>query len=300
MLGHRSAHGITFAGIPYAPTPVGTGRFAAPGPRWDGVRGAARTTAPQRPGPLGRADLSPVLGTTTAPGDYLSLTVSTPDPGTRNLPLLVFLHGGGFATGTGPAPVYATGAFPRDGVVLVTVNYRLGAIGWLDLPGAPANRGLLDVLAALEWINANITNFGGNPGNVTVGGQSERSRPVLPPARAHRGHHASVRGSQRKPGHLHVRFPLALTGVRRPPRGVSLRRAALRLRLCRSSRPARRTRAARPRRITRRSRPNHPQRVGFLHRPGKPRLGRARPTPDRPSITPCVSAGVPPHPATPS
>ncbi|MFF4594429.1 carboxylesterase/lipase family protein [Amycolatopsis sp. NPDC001319] len=181
VLGHRSAHGVTFAGIPYAPTPVGAGRFAAPGPppRWDGVRGAAKATAPQRMRPFGRADLSPVLGTTTAPGEYLSLTVSTPDPGTRNLPVLVFLHGGGFATGTGHAPVYATDAFPRDGIVLVTVNYRLGAIGWLDLPGAPANRGLLDVLAALGWINANIAHFGGDPGNVTLGGQSAGAMLVL-------------------------------------------------------------------------------------------------------------------------
>lgn len=93
--------------------------------------------------------------------------------------MLVFLHGGGFATGTGQAPVYATDTFPRGGVVLVTVNYRLGAIGWLDLPDAPANRGLLDVLAALGWVNENIANFGGYPANVTVGGQSAGAMLVL-------------------------------------------------------------------------------------------------------------------------
>jgi para-nitrobenzyl esterase len=85
---------------------------------------------------------------------------------------MVFVHGGGFITGSTRAPLYDGTAFARDGVVLVTLNYRLGVAGFLDLPGAPANRGLLDVVAALRWVQRNIEAFGGDPGNVTLFGQS--------------------------------------------------------------------------------------------------------------------------------
>lgn len=85
---------------------------------------------------------------------------------------MVFVHGGGFVAGSTRAPLYDGSSFARDGVVMVTVNYRLGVVGFLDLPGAPANRGLLDIVAALRWVQANIGAFGGDPGNVTVVGQS--------------------------------------------------------------------------------------------------------------------------------
>jgi para-nitrobenzyl esterase len=85
---------------------------------------------------------------------------------------MVFVHGGGFVTGSTRAGLYDGRAFARDGVVLVTVNYRLGIPGFLDLEGAPANRGLLDVLAALGWVRDTIAAFGGDPAEVTVFGQS--------------------------------------------------------------------------------------------------------------------------------
>ncbi|MGW7536878.1 carboxylesterase/lipase family protein [Amycolatopsis sp. NPDC054798] len=167
----------TFRAIPYAAPMSGAARFRAPAPvpRWDGVRDATRPgpTAPAARRDFGGTDLRPVLGSGWIPGaDYLSVTVSTPDPATAGQPVLVFFHGGGFTAGTGQAELYDGDTFARDGVVLVTVQYRLGVAGWLRLPDAPANRGLLDALAALRWVAENIAAFGGDPGNVTVAGQS--------------------------------------------------------------------------------------------------------------------------------
>ena len=167
-----------FAGIPYAAPPVGPARFGAPvpPPGWDGVRDAiaAGPTAPAADrGKFGGMDLRPVLGSGRVPGeDYLTVGVTTPDPAAGGLPVLVFVHGGGFVSGTGQADLYDGTSFARHGVVLVTLNYRLGVPGWLDIPGAPANRGLLDVIAALRWVADNIAAFGGDPGRVTVAGQS--------------------------------------------------------------------------------------------------------------------------------
>jgi para-nitrobenzyl esterase len=169
---------VVFRGVPYAAGPVGAERFAAPmpPPHWDGVRDASEpgptAPAPER-GRFGALDLSPVIGPGWRPGrDYLTATVWTPDPGTGGLPVLVFVHGGGFLAGSADAPVHDGSAFARDGVVQVALNYRLGVPGWLHLPGAPANRGLLDVLAGLAWVRENIAAFGGDPNNVTVAGQS--------------------------------------------------------------------------------------------------------------------------------
>jgi para-nitrobenzyl esterase len=103
--------------------------------------------------------------------DYLTVNVWAP-PNGRRRPVMVFVHGGGFVAGSTRSPLYDGTAFARDGVVLVTVTYRLGVTGFLDLPGAVANRGLLDVLAALGWVHDNIEAFGGDPGNVTLFGQS--------------------------------------------------------------------------------------------------------------------------------
>jgi para-nitrobenzyl esterase len=104
--------------------------------------------------------------------DYLTLDVHTPAADDAARPVMVFVHGGGFVTGSSQAALYDGRAFARDGVVLVTVNYRLGVSGFLDIPGAPPNRGLLDVLAALNWVRNAISAFGGDPANVTVCGQS--------------------------------------------------------------------------------------------------------------------------------
>ncbi|MGY1994455.1 carboxylesterase/lipase family protein [Mycolicibacterium fortuitum] len=175
--GIRTAHGAAFLGIPYAAPPGIAGRFAAPAAHepWRGERDATRMgpTAPQSPrNSFGRLDMSPFFGPGWVRGaDYLTVSLWAP-PDARRRPVMVFVHGGGFVAGSTHSPLYDGTAFARDGVVLVTVTYRLGITGFLDLPGAASNRGLLDVLAALEWVQANIEAFGGDPGNVTLFGQS--------------------------------------------------------------------------------------------------------------------------------
>lgn len=175
--GIRHRTGESYRALPYAVTPTGVARFAAPAPHpgWPGVRDATQPspTAPQPVRDFGRLDMTGYFGPGWVPGrEYLTADVHTPAADGRRRPVMVFLHGGGFVAGANRAALYDGSAFTRDGVVLVTVNYRLGIPGFLDLPGAPPNRGLLDVLAALRWVQETVAAFGGDPGNVTVFGQS--------------------------------------------------------------------------------------------------------------------------------
>jgi para-nitrobenzyl esterase len=175
--GVRDHGGERYRAIPYAATPTGAARFAppAPHPGWDGVRDATgpAATAPQPVRDFGSLDMRPYFGPGWVHGaDYLTLDVHTPAADDAARPVMVFVHGGGFVTGSSQAALYDGHAFARDGVVLVTVNYRLGVSGFLDIRGAPRNRGLLDVLAALDWVQDAISAFGGDPSNVTVFGQS--------------------------------------------------------------------------------------------------------------------------------
>lgn len=163
-----------FLGIPFAAPPVGEHRFLAPAPvpPWSGLRDAlAYGPTPQRR----EAATVTTIPEPSVPGEgILSLNVFTPAPGPGDpgLPVLVWIHGGGYAAGSPASPWYDGAAFNRDGVVVVTIAYRLGfeGFGWID--GAPLNRGILDQLAALEWVQGNIREFGGDPARVTVGGQS--------------------------------------------------------------------------------------------------------------------------------
>ncbi|MFI0357879.1 carboxylesterase/lipase family protein [Actinomadura sp. 9N407] len=174
-----------YLGIPYAAPPFGADRFGLPRPPepWDGVRDALEfgPTAP-KPGYPKPYDM--LLPDPEIPGeDCLNLNIWTPfsggtggssslTPGGEGRPVMVWIHGGAFRNGSGAVSVYNGANFARDGVVCVTVNYRLGVEGFAYLPGAPSNRGLRDQIAALEWVRHNIAAFGGDPGQVTVFGES--------------------------------------------------------------------------------------------------------------------------------
>ena len=168
-----------FRGIPYAEPPVGKLRFRPPAPRqrWDGVFDASRFghIAPQTYQPLEDR----FLGGHNAPqgddcDDCLNLNVWTPQPGDAMLPVFMWIHGGGLVTGAGSDLIYDGTTFAREGVVTVTINYRLDAPGYLyvgDRRGS-GNFGLLDQIAALTWVQENVARFGGDPSQVTVGGES--------------------------------------------------------------------------------------------------------------------------------
>src|SRR6202165_4583405 len=165
---------FTFKGIPYASPPFGPNRFQPPRPAqsWDGVREALsyRPTAPKAPYVPPCDALIPEID---IPGeDYLNLNIWSPDLGQARLPVMVWIHGGAFANGSGSVPTYDGTRFARDGVVYVTINYRLGADGCLYLGDGIANLGLLDQIAALTWVQENIAAFGGDPNNVTIFGES--------------------------------------------------------------------------------------------------------------------------------
>ncbi|MGE0311808.1 MAG: carboxylesterase/lipase family protein [Lautropia sp.] len=172
----RSETGLHhFRRIPYARPPVGEWRFAAPQPHapWDGVRDAT-TDGPIAP--QGKSRLALVMGDFERPQseDCLTLNVWTPAPDDAGRPVMVWLHGGAYMSGAGSLDWYDGSALARAGdVVVVSVNYRLGALGFLRLAGvADGNMGLLDQIEALRWVKRNIAAFGGDPGRVTVFGQS--------------------------------------------------------------------------------------------------------------------------------
>lgn len=174
--------GVTrFLDIPYAAPPIGERRFALPQPHepWAGVRDGCRygATAPQRHRPFPVIDASPLIGSDDRGGvDYLTVNVWAPQVvgqgAGQDLPVMVFIHGGAFVLGSNQAAVQDGTGFARSGVVLVSINYRLGIEGFLPIPGAPPNLGLHDQIAALKWVQDNADKFGGDPANVTVFGES--------------------------------------------------------------------------------------------------------------------------------
>jgi para-nitrobenzyl esterase len=170
----RGEHGLAvFRGIPFAEPPVGDARFAAPRPvrGWDGVREAFSfgPPAPQE-AMYGGADSVDL----PAGDHWLTVNVWTPDPDpAAHRPVLVWIHGGAYKLGFSGSPGYDARRIARDGdLVVVTLNYRLGIEGFARIDGAPANRGLLDQVAALRWVRENIAAFGGDPDQVTVAGES--------------------------------------------------------------------------------------------------------------------------------
>ena len=170
----REVNGVRrWLGIPYAAPPVGELRWKAPQPvtAWPGRRDASRFghVCPQRPNAItGNPDR-----TISGSEDCLYLNVYAPESAAK-APVMVWVHGGSFDTGTGN--IYDGSVLARDyGVVVVTLNYRLGVLGWLAAPALGqdgGNNGLKDVQAALKWVRTNIAGFGGDAGNVTAFGES--------------------------------------------------------------------------------------------------------------------------------
>ena len=175
LQGRAEGAGVVFRGVPYAAAPIGARRFAPPeaAPEWPGVREATADgpIAPQAPSRLRDA-----MGDFTAAQDEdcLTLTIWTPGVDDARRPVLVWLHGGAWSSGAGSLAWYDGGRLAGEqNMVVVGVNYRLGALGYLHVPGiSPGNLGSLDQIAALRWVAAHIASFGGDPGRVTVGGQS--------------------------------------------------------------------------------------------------------------------------------
>lgn len=168
-----------FFGVPFAAPPVGPLRFRPPEPPlpWSGIRDATRPgpAAPQGPSRLAQVTGDRALEQSE---DCLTLNIWTPEPGGGRRPVLVFLHGGGFTSGSGGLAWYH-GAEParRGDLAVVTVNYRLGVLGFLRLD--EGNLGVRDQIEALRWVRDNIAAFGGDPGAVTVAGQSGGALSIL-------------------------------------------------------------------------------------------------------------------------
>ena len=171
-----------FKGIPYAAPPVGALRWKAPQPvaSWIGVRKAAGYAPRCMQGPI-YADM--IFQDSGPSEDCLYSNVWAPAPGTAKLPVMVWIHGGGFAAGATSEPRQDGGELAKKGVIVVSMNYRLGIFGFFSHPElaaesgrkATGNYGLLDQVAALQWVKANIAAFGGDPGNVTIFGESAGS-----------------------------------------------------------------------------------------------------------------------------
>jgi para-nitrobenzyl esterase len=166
---------IKFKGIPYAGSPAGENRFKPPMPvePWTGVLDVLEYSpiAPQN-----QSELEAMFGDQRKQGETecLSLNIWTSSIDNKKRPVMFFIHGGGFVTGTG-AGLDGARLVLRGDVVVVSINYRLGTLGFLymaDIPDATANAGLLDMVAALKFVRENISNFGGDPDNVTIFGES--------------------------------------------------------------------------------------------------------------------------------
>ncbi|MEZ0609716.1 carboxylesterase/lipase family protein [Fibrella sp. WM1] len=194
LSGTASADGkiSIFKGIPFAAPPVGNLRWKAPQPvvKWSGVRKCEQfAPSPMQgtPNPFGPWSAEYLIPKEPISEDCLYLNVWTEaNSPTKKRPVLVWIYGGGFNSGGSGVPIYDGEAMARKGIVFVSINYRVGAFGFMAHPEltkesgnkGSGNYGLLDQIAALRWVNYNIAGFGGDPANVTIAGQSAGSMSV--------------------------------------------------------------------------------------------------------------------------
>ena len=162
----------TFRGLPFAAPPVGALRFkrSVPPEPWEGVLSCVEfgAVAPQ---------LTPEPGQ-ECDEDCLTLNVYN-EQGNFGAPVFVWVHGGAFTSGSGSNAGYDGATLAKTGLCVVSINYRLGALGWAKLKDGDANCGLWDQIRALQWVQEEIAGFGGDPGNVTVAGESAGGTSVL-------------------------------------------------------------------------------------------------------------------------
>ena len=173
---------FVFKGIPFAAPPVGERRWLAPDQpaSWTGVRDARRVGAVAHQNQLMLSALSAMVVDGERSEDCLYLNVWTPALDGKPRPVMVWIHGGGFTIGSSSQPIYDGSVLARRGdVVVVTINYRLGPLGFIRLADvtngkipSTGNEGMLDQVAALQWVRDNIAEFGGDPANVTIFGES--------------------------------------------------------------------------------------------------------------------------------
>ncbi|MFP5389997.1 MAG: carboxylesterase/lipase family protein [Gammaproteobacteria bacterium] len=178
IAGTRAAGLASYLGVPFAAPPVGSLRWRAPQPvpPWHGVK-ATRAYGPA-------CAQTAAWMTHPQSEDCLYLNIWAPERAAR-LPVIVWIHGGGFYGGTGAQPLYDGSRLARRGAIVVTLNYRLGVFGFFAHPelteasgGAPGNQGILDQIAALRWVKQNIARFGGDPARVTIMGESAGAESV--------------------------------------------------------------------------------------------------------------------------
>ncbi len=175
--GTTEAGATVFRNIPFAAPPFGPRRFHPPQPpaKWSGVRDCTKS-GPAAPQPDLGADSDPIddayFNVATTGEDCLTLEITTPELGAARLPVMVWIHGGGYMIGCSAGLAHRGHTFARDGIVHVAINYRLGVDGFIYLGEGSDNLGLRDQVAGLEWVHRNIAAFGGDPSQVTIFGQS--------------------------------------------------------------------------------------------------------------------------------
>ncbi len=174
--GSAAEGGVTvFRGIPYAAPPIEDARFREPRPpaNWQDVREANQF------GPISPQQSTNPPWSPQDSADILTVNVWTPKRRSERRPVLVWIHGGAYLFGASSEPLYEATELARAGLVVVSLNYRVGFEGFGHVPGCPDNRGFLDQVAALRWVHENIAAFGGDPDNVTVAGQSAGAGSVV-------------------------------------------------------------------------------------------------------------------------